>query len=418
MPMLPTTRDLENTGANHPLALRMGVIAFLNQAITAGCTWGSFSVLLGANEARLGISRELSTLAIPAMMLTTACLAPVAGMLAAKYPMRRVAMFGAICSLAGFLVLALTNSYPLYLAAFGLLLGPGMAIGVIMPATLVTRWFKANRGKALGLVNIPVLFTLLPLVTTWALHSYGLRQTYLMLTAFSLVTVIANSFITDPPASTITADAAPGVVSGDAKADAAGGSTLKSLLLNRRFWTIAIGANASVVGSIVLTTHMVPMAMSWGNTATEAATLLSIMSMVAMVGTVFFGWLTDRLGGALTLALLILDSAFLWALLLVHPPFPVLLVIIGLIGFHAVGAGPVLGISLSEVFGEKEFSRAYGMANLVGLPLTMLAVPAAALIFSRSGSYAGVVIAEVAFLLITLPAVFSIRRKRRFAIAS
>ena len=415
--LLPTGPEA-NTGKNHPLALRMAIIAFLNQAITAGSVWGSFSVLLSANEARLGISRELSTLAIPALMLATACLAPVAGILVSKYPMRLVGVIGAAFSVAGFLVLALTNSYPLYLAAFGLLLGPGFAVGVIMPATLVTRWFRVNRGKALGLVNVPVLFAVLPLIATWSLHTIGLRETYLMLTAFSVVTVLANSFISDPPEEASLAATAAPEIAGSPELVATGVLPMKDLLLNRRFWTIAMGANASVVGSIVLTTHMVPMAMSWGDTATAAATLLSVMSVVAMVGTVFFGWVTDRLGGALTLALLVMDSAILWALLLVHPPFAVLLVIIGLIGFHAVGAAPVLGMAMSEVFGEKEFSRAYGMANLVSLPFTMLASPVAAFIFSRSGSYSGVILTEVAFLLFMLPMVFTIRRRRPLAVAS
>lgn len=100
----------------------------------------------------------------------------------------------------------------------------------------------------------------------------------------------------------------------------------------------------------------------------------------------------------------------LWALLLLQPPFPALVVIIGLIGFHAVGASPVLGMALSEVYAEG-FSRAFGLANLVALPITMLAVPATAFIYAHTGSYAGVIGAEVGFLAVMLPAVFAAGRK-------
>jgi hypothetical protein len=48
------TEQPESAGNNHPLALRMAAIAFLNQNITVACLWGSFSVLFGAVEMRLG----------------------------------------------------------------------------------------------------------------------------------------------------------------------------------------------------------------------------------------------------------------------------------------------------------------------------------------------------------------------------
>lgn len=401
------------TGPNHPLAFRMAVIAFLNQAITAGSAWGSFSVLLSANESRLGIGREQSTLAVPAVLLVLAVMAPIVGTLATRYPMRRVSVAGAVLSLAGFLLLALTRSYPLYLFAYGVLLGPGLAVSSVMPSTLVTRWFGANRGKALGLVNIPLVFTLMPLTATHVLHGYGLPATYLMLACLAVVTLAANLMISDPPA----AATAPAVgAAGAVQPAEATMSRLGDLLRNRRFWMLALAANASTAGSIVVTAHIVPMAMSWGDTAAQAAVLLSVFSLVAMGGPIFYGWLGDRLGGARTLAVLLLGSTVLWTILLLHPSFTLLLVVMGLLGFHAVGAAPVLGLALSEVFGPRDFSRAYGMANLVALPFTVIAAPAAGLIYARSGSYSGVIVVEAAFLLVMFFVILTIRRTPALAV--
>lgn len=414
--MLASAEQETEVGRNHPLALRIGIIAFLNQAITVGCIWGSFSSLLKANEARLGIDREMSTLAIPLMMLIFAGLAPVVGILATKYPMRIVTLSGSILSAAGFLVLALTNSYPFYLAAFGLLLGPGLAVATVMPSTLVTRWFNVNRGRALGFANIPAIFPLMPLGATWALHAYGVQLTYLMLACLAMVTVIANLFISDPPA------AATGAAPASVDTVVARGSSmigvtpLLGLLRNKSFWILAIGANVAIIGSLILTTHMVPMAISWGNTATAAATLQTAFSLVSLAGPIFFGWLTDKLGGPLTLALLVLDSAVLWGLLLVRPSFSVLLVIFAMIGFHAVGAAPTLSMSLSEVFEKKDFSRAYGMANLVALPFTVVSVPIASFIFMKSGSYYGVILMVVSVCVVAFPVVLSVRRTPRLPV--
>ena len=88
MPISQTEPAESTTGSNHPLSLRMAAIAFLNQNITVACLWGSFSVLFGAVETRLGVGRELSTLAVPVVNLTTAACASIVGVLATRHSLR------------------------------------------------------------------------------------------------------------------------------------------------------------------------------------------------------------------------------------------------------------------------------------------------------------------------------------------
>lgn len=398
--MLPAEQT-ESADKNHALASRMAAIAFLNQNITLACIWGTFSVLLGAVEARLGVGRELSTLAVPVLTLASALLAVAVGALATRHSLRLVMIVGAALSTAGFALLALTASYPLYLAAFGLLLGPGMAVGVILPATLVTRWYAVNRGRALGLVTTPVIIAVMPPVAIWMLQHHGLPATYGMLVALSAVNLVANFFIVDrPPGQEAATAPADGHGAHGAPATA-GAMTMAQLLRTPRFWALSLAFMASAAGSIVLTSHMVPMAQSWGIAAALAATLLSVQSLVGIAGTIVFGWITDRLGGALTLAILVFDSAVLWLLLLLHLPFAATVVIIGLIGLHGAGAVPVMSVALSEAFGRESFSRAYGLVNLVNLPISVLCVPAAALVYTRTGSYAGAIVGQAGFFVLT-----------------
>src|ERR1700757_2521497 len=189
-----------STGHNHPRAVNMGVIAFINYNLPIACMWGSFSVLLVHIEARLGVGREQSALGASALSLATALCAPLVGQFATHIPMRLIMLVGSLLTVAGYVMLALTSTFALYLVAFGLLLGPGMAVAVIMPATLVTRWFAVNRGKALGIVTTPALIGLIPLVANWMLRSHGLSATYMVLAALSGLCVIANLFVMDPPA--------------------------------------------------------------------------------------------------------------------------------------------------------------------------------------------------------------------------
>lgn len=407
----------ESAEKNHPLAPRMAAIAFLNQNITLACIWGTFSVLLGAVEARLGIGREASTLAIPVLTLASALLAVAVGALATRHSLRLVMIVGAALSTAGFAVLALTASYPLYLAAFGLLLGPGMAVGVILPATLVTRWYVVNRGRTLGIVTTPVIIALMPLVASWMLHNHGLPATYGLLVALSAVNLVANFFIVDRPPGQEAATAAADGHGAHGGPAAAGAITMAQLLRTPRFWALSLAFMASAAGSIVLTSHMVPLAQTWGLSAPLAATLLSVMSLVGIAGTIVFGWITDRLGGALTLAILVFDSAVLWLLLLLHLPFPAIVVIIGLIGLHGAGAVPVMSVALGEAFGRESFSRAYGLVNLVNLPISVLCVPAAALVYTRTGSYTGAIVGQVGFFVLTSILVLAAWRARPKTVA-
>lgn len=398
---------------NHPRAMWMAVIAFINFNITIACIYGSFSVLLGAVQTRLGIGPTSASLGIPVLSLATALCAPVAGFLATRYSLRLIMVAGALFSVAGYVVLALTASFPLYLAAFALLLGPGMAVGVVMPGTLVTRWFAANRGKALGFISTAVIIVVMPEIATWVLQHHGLPATYLTLAALSAVTVVACLFVIDrPPAAAAVAETAQ-----SAAAPVAGGLTMAQLMRAPAFWGLSLAFIASAVNSIVLTVHMVPMAHTWGISAAHAALLLSSQSLIGIVGTNLFGWLADRLGAVRAMALVVFDGGLLWLLLLLHPSFPEAAVLIGLIGLHGAGSVPAFSAALSEVFGRESFSRAYGLVQLIILPFSVLCVPAAAMVYTRTGSYAGAIIGVAGFLLVTSVLAFSVRGRRVKALA-
>jgi len=393
------------------MAPRMAAIAFLNFNVTLACIWGSFSVVLGAVESRLGVTRELSTLAVPVLNLVTALLAAVVGALATRHSLRLVMLVGAACGVAGFALLAVTASYPLYLVAFGLLLGPAMAVAAVLPPTLVTRWYAVNRGKALGVVTTPVLVAIMPLVVTWALQAQGLPATYGLLAAFAAIILLANFFIVDnPPGAQAASGAAAGAHGGPG---GSGSMTTPQLLRMAAFWAMALAFMASAAASIVLTAHMVPMAKQWGVSATLAATLLSIQAFAGIAGTIVFGWIADRIGGARALFLVVFDAALLWLLLLIELPFPAKAAIIALIGLHGAGALPVMSVALSERFGPENFSRAYGLTNLVNLPVSVVCVPAAAMVFTRTGSYAGAIVGVSAFLMLAAALVFAVAVKRR-----
>ena len=77
--MQAATAGAEDGAPNHPLALRMGVIAGFSHNAVIGCIMGSFSVLLATAAATSGMTTEQALLGGPAVMLGSSLAAPIAG---------------------------------------------------------------------------------------------------------------------------------------------------------------------------------------------------------------------------------------------------------------------------------------------------------------------------------------------------
>ncbi len=373
------------------MAFRMAIIAFLVSNIAIGTLYGPFSVLLIDVEARLGVGRELSTLGVPAMNLAMAICAPLAGVLAARISLRLLMMIGTVLGMLGFVLLATTHVYAFYLIAYGLFLGPFMAFGVILPPTLITRWFVSGRGRALGLISMPIVITVLPLASIAVLKAFSLDGVYWLLAAICAVAVVASLFVVDrPPVEIAVAETETAVM--DPKSD----DTLSAPAIWRsmRFWAIALVSVVVNAGTVILAAHMMPMAQTWGFSPTLAASLITVQMIAGIAGTLLFGWIGDKLGGVKTLALIAFDAVILWMLLLAHPPFPLLVVVIGFMGVHGAGILPVVGLALSQTFGHQNFSRVYGLTNFLNLPFSVACVPAAAFVYTTTGSYNGAIIGQ------------------------
>jgi MFS family permease len=376
---------------NHPLALRMGIVAFLSYNIGVSAVFGTFSVMLAAVVERLHVSIEVAALAMPAAIVGNALTASAAGVLMARYPLRLMFLAGAIMCATAFALLATFESFAVYIAVYGLLLGPGVAmIGTIGPATLVTRWFTHRRGLALGLVHLPLIYAFVPIASNWSYEHHGASTTYLAIaTAIVLVVIPAVSLVQEPPVAETTAAAVTGK-------EAPGALTMRQLLSRPRYWMLAFAGASVAGGSTAIGAALVPMAASWGIDRADAAILASTTSGVGMAGSVLFGWIADRLGGERGLAIMTFGCIVLCSAMILHPPFPVLLCVIGMFGMCGAGTVSNLSRAIADNFGAANFSRALGLYSTLSLPVTVLLVPALPAINSFTGSYSpalGVLIA-------------------------
>lgn len=394
---------------NHPHALGMGIIAFIAHNVIVGGIFGTTGVLLKPMAERLGVTLELASAGAPMVIVGSAVLSSVAGVLAARYSLKVLLAASALAVGLGWFLLGATQSYGIYLLAYGALLGPAMAIGgIVLPPTLITRWFSRHRGLAIGLAHMSLLIAIMPVAGNWLIESYGLSTTFFFLAAFSLATLLPAALLLReyPPSHAPVDSLSP---AGDGPQESAGVGTILS---SGTFWMIAVAVAAPNTSSVLLGVHLVTMAESWGFTRGQGAALASIMALTGMAGFVLFGWVSDKIGGARTIAVLAFDSALLWALLLIGLPFTGLAVVIALIGLHGAGAIPSLSKAMAETMGPERFSRAYGLSATVTLPITVLAIIGTGAAARVTGSYASVVLGIIAFYAVAFVLAMLVGRHR------
>jgi MFS family permease len=402
----------ETATANHPAAWRMAGFAFLMHNLMIGCVFGSYGLLIPAIEAKLHLSRDVSSLGIPLVMIMIALGAPLVGSLMGRFSLRWLMLTGALLMTAGFAVLAAGASVFTFLLAYALLIGPAMSLNSTMiPTTLVTRWFDAGRGRALGFVNMPLLAAFMPPLLALVMAHHGLSAVYALMAGMGALLLIVALFVVDHPP-----DAAPVLGASSAAAAREGGMSNRELLRSGLFWAIVAAFAALAMSASVMSAHVVPLAMGWGIDATRAATLLSFSSIGGMAGAFVWGWIAERLGGAKVLGLLCLCGAALWLLLLLQPSYGLLAAIAALMGFTTGPVVPVSSLALSQLFGRESFARAFGLCNLLNLPALVAGVPIAAHIYVTTGSYAGAMLLMAALGVLGMVCAL-LSGKRRLALA-
>ncbi|MFE6896369.1 MFS transporter [Streptomyces sp. NPDC057717] len=257
--------------------------------VTAGAFSTLAGLLLGPLHEDLGWSRASVGLGSLVNMVVYGASAPFAAALMDRLGMRRVAV-GALCLVGAGAGLATTMTAPWqFVLYWGVLVGLGTgAVATTFAATVTERWFVARRGLVTGLLTAASVvgqFVFLP-VLSWVIDAYSWRAAAaaLALAAAGALPVVWAA-VRDPR-------------KGPALREDAARRALRTLARAARtgpFWLLAgtfAVCGASTNG--VMWTHFAPAAHDRGMPVTVAASLLSLIGIFNVAGTVASGWLTDR----------------------------------------------------------------------------------------------------------------------------
>jgi sugar phosphate permease len=288
------------------------------------------SVLLDPLHEEFGWSHATIGTAVSLNLLLYGLISPFAAALMDRFGIRRVVSGALVLVAAGSgLTVFMTASWQLVLC-WGLLVGVGVgSMAMTFVATLTGRWFVRHRGLVTGILTAAGAtgqLVFLPLVASLATN-YGWRTPALVVAGAALAVVpLVLVFVRDYPSDVgITAyGAPPGSTAGQRVAVSGGAlravTVLRAAARKRTFWLLAGGfaiCGASTNG--LVGTHFVTAAHDHGMPHTTAASLLALVGVFDVAGTVLSGWLTDRADPRVLLAgyyafrgmsLLVLPSLF------------------------------------------------------------------------------------------------------------
>jgi MFS family permease len=262
------------------------------------------SVLIVPLEDAFGWSRSDISLAVAINVLLFGLVAPFAAALMEKFGIRKVVMSAlTTVSIGAFLTIFIQAPWQL-IATWGVIVGVGTgSMALVFAATVANRWFVEKRGIVTGLLTAATAtgqLIFLPGLSHLAL-TYGWKSVSITVASCSLAVVpFIYLFLREKPADLgLLPYGAPADWQAPAVSELSAGAlaidTLKQSSKNRDFWFLF--GSFFVCGlstSGLIGTHFIPAAHDHGMPTTLAASLLAMVGVFDVIGTVCSGWLTDR----------------------------------------------------------------------------------------------------------------------------
>jgi MFS family permease len=305
---LTAARKSTPTGRIH-LAWVVAAVSFI--AILGAAGFRSVpGVMMNPLHHEFGWSHGVVGLAMSVNMTLFGLTAPFAAALMDRFGVRPVLSAALLLIASGSaLSVTMTASWQLVLL-WGVLVGVGTgSISMGFVAIVAARWFEARRGLVTGVLTAAsatgqlIFLPIVAEVTTR--HGWRLASLIVAAAAVGVVPLVV-AFMRNYPQDKgltpygATAAAEPAVVPASSFAAAFDGLRIGARV--PAFWLLAASfAICGMTTNGLIGTHFIPAANDHGMPTTVAAGLLATIGILDVAGTVFSGWLTDRIDPRLLL---------------------------------------------------------------------------------------------------------------------
>jgi MFS family permease len=364
----------------------------------------SQGVMIVPIEEDLGWSRTITSLAISVNLVVYGVTAPFAAALMERFGVRRIAI-GALSLLAigTGLTAVMTASWQLVFL-WGVLVGLGTgSTALVFGALIANRWFTKRRGLVVGIFGAAWAtgqLAFLPLFARIIEHQgwryASLTVALLSATLIPVVAIVMRDRPSDVGLAPYGAEAMPEAESNTThsgwRAAVGALAILREAARTRAFWLLAITfAICGWTTNGIISSHFVPAMHDHGVTATTAASLLVIVGIFDIVGTVGSGWLTDRFDPRVLLGIYYgLRGVALIALpILIGPDIqPPLLLVMVLFGLDWVATVPPTVTLCREIYGVDRGAVVFGWVFASHMVGAAIAAAVSGWIRVSAGDYA------------------------------
>src|SRR5215470_4820545 len=241
--------------------------------------------------ASLGADRSVVALAASLIWLGTGLGGIVMGRMADRVGMRPVAIFGAAMTALGLAVSAIGQTWALVIGSAVLIGLLGNSAHFPPLVTYVSRWFDRRRGTAVALISSGqyIAGVVWPTAFERSIAGFGWQATMLGFAVIVAAAIVPLAMLLRAPPQPVRTEASAGHLRRRAGALRLQPNLVQVLLCAAAF--LCCVPMAMPAG------HLVALCSDLGIPAANGAAMLSVLLGCAFFSRMFWGWLTDRIGG-------------------------------------------------------------------------------------------------------------------------
>lgn len=261
-------------------------------------TAGSFTTLSGLLTAELSQALDWSTsttaLGVAVNMVLYGAAAPFALHAMERYGIRNVTVGALLLLIAGSMICIIGQPF-LFNIAWGVIVGAGCGSLTMAYGAFVARLWFEKTGTATGFLTAAAVtgqFALLP-IWAWLSDIYGWRTSLIGSSALAMVAILANLIFMSPRFSGVDAISRKYLDRNIRLSEMK--RTVQLALGHRDFWIIA--AHFAMCGATtngLMWSNFTPAANDQGLSTASASTILLLIGLFNIPGTIVSGWFTDQ----------------------------------------------------------------------------------------------------------------------------
>lgn len=347
-----------------------------------------------------GVSHTKMSFAFALRTLEGGLEGPIIGFLVDRLGGRKMVLFGVVLGGIGFILMAATSTYTLFLIVFLGLVTVGMSVPHHGLFATINQWFRRRLGFAMSVAisGSGIGGAIITPIVAWLIFNHGWRYAsvfsgiLLLIIGLPLVGLVRSprpgeNALED----SITGNARPIAETGDLGKTVVQGVdmdfSIGQALRTSTYWLLSFAIAMRLTGQQVLMVHIVPILVSRGISEGGAASLVALMSLMRLPSVLALGFLSDRWSRE-KMATVAMISGTVAALCGIWGPDGIMTGIILVLFFSlAQGSNAITWALVGQYFGRKNFASLRGGISLFQSILSTGGPVAAGWVFDNTGSY-------------------------------